>query len=230
MLSRLFAAASSLFVFSAFAFGQTLNLYTKPDPGSPGGLAGKTSQSLSHAIALHRDHVSCYRAELSDGGKSFRFAGLPTGKYDLVLITSAGPVYEGVYLGEGADALAGKPRQNLDLRVNKADKFFNKAHLLRFGLTDNGEKLWAFVERLRDQLILKQSGEQLNANLRRFEVIEFSKSADDWTMVNSRHLYREEAPMTPGMPFALHRFLPTLGNIRVIDSVKDLGSIALSAP
>src|SRR4051812_15093945 len=68
---------------SPFAFSQTANLYTKADPAASGGLTGKVDQSLSHAIALHRDHVLCFRAELSDGGKAFRFTGLPTGKYDL---------------------------------------------------------------------------------------------------------------------------------------------------
>jgi hypothetical protein len=217
-----------LFIVAAAATAQTTGLYTKPDPAAQGGLTAKVDQALSHAIALHRDHAQCYRAELSDGGKALRFTGMPTGKYDLILITRGGSVYEGVFLGDAAESVQGASRRNLDERIAKADTFFNKAHLHRFGVSDGGDKLWAFIERMRDKEILRQSGEKLNSNLRRFEVVEFTKSADTWTQVNSRHLYREEEPIGEGMAFSSHHFVPTLGNIRVIDSVKDLGSIALA--
>ena len=84
-----------------------------------------------------------------------------------------------------------------------------------------------FVERIRDTLILRQSGETLNSILRRIEVVELIKAKDDWQMLNTRHLYREEAPVGPNMAFFTHKLVPELSNVRVIDSVKDLGSISL---
>ncbi|HYR57907.1 MAG TPA: hypothetical protein VEO95_04735, partial [Chthoniobacteraceae bacterium] len=189
---------------------------------------GKVDQPLTHAIALNHDHAGCHRAQLSADGKAFTFTGLPTAKYDLIFVTKDGAVYEGVELGADAEKLTGTPRANLDVRIAKADTFFNKAKLHRFGLAENGGTLWAFIERVRDKTILKQSGEQLKSNLRRFEVAEFTKAADDWTMVNTRHVYREEAPLGEGMAFAAHRFVPELGNIRVIDSAKELGTITLA--
>ncbi len=206
---------------------QSDNLYTKPHTDAPGGLSGHVSQELTHAIALEHDRVSCYRAELSDGNKGFRFPGLPTGKYDLFFVTKSGAVYEGAALGEDASKLSPGSLKNFETRVNKADGFFNKAKVDRIGLIEDGSRLLAFVERLRDLATVRQSGEALNSNLRRLEVIEFDKAADDWQMMKNRHLYREEQPQGPNMAFLKHKYLPEISGVRVVDSVKDLGTIAL---
>ena len=206
---------------------QTLHLYTKPVSGASGGIHGAVDRELTHALAVNRDRVQCFRGEIGDDARSFRLPGLPTGKYDLVLVTRTNQVLEGLALGDDAEKLTGTPLKHFEERITKADKFFNRAKVHRFGFVDGGELMLAFVERIRDKLILKQSGEVLNSNLRRLEVIDLEKAADDWTMVTSRHIYREEAPVGEGMPFLQHRHVPALGNVRVIDSVKDLGSIKL---
>ncbi len=216
MAGMLFAAASA----------QTSNLYTKPHTDASGGLSGRVDQEVTHALALEHDHVSCYKAELSEGGKAFRFTGLPTGKYDLVFVTKSGAVYEGLALGDDPK-LSPPSQKHLEERVNKADTFFNKAKIVRFGSTNNGETLLVFIERDRDKQILKQSGEVLKANLRRLEVTELEKATDDWQMMTGRHLYREEAELGPGMDFFKHKYIPEIGNVRVIDSNKDLGTISL---
>ena len=161
--------------------------------------------------------MQCFRAQLT--GKDFKFTGLPTGKYDLVLVTKS-TVYEGLELGGDAAKVTGAPLKNLETRLVKADSFFNKAKMHRFGLIDSGEKLVAFVERVRDKTILRQSGEQLMSNLRRFEVVDYVKSTDDWTEAESRHIFREEFKIGEGAEFLHHKNVPELGNIRVIDSVK----------
>jgi hypothetical protein len=212
---------------AASGIAQTTTLYTKPVDGAGGGIAARVDQELTHAIALNRDRVQCFRGEISDGGKAFRLTGLPTGKYDLILVTKSGAIYEGVELGEDASKLSPVSIKNAEDRINKADTFFNKLKIHRTGLIEDGEKQLLFVERVRDKEILKQSGEVLKANLRRLEVVELIKAADDWQFLNTRHVYREEAPVGPGMAFFTHTYVPGLGNVRVIDSVKDLGSIVL---
>ncbi len=206
---------------------QTTNLYTKPRADASGGLTGHVNLELTHAIALEHDRVSCYKAELSDGGKGFHFTGLPIGKYDLIFITKSGAVYEGIALGEDGDKLSGVPLKHLEERVAKADNFFNKTKIERFGLVDNGEKILAFVERLAARQVLRQSGAALGSNLRRFEVIDLTKAGDDWQMMTNRHLFREEAPLDPNMDFFKHQYLPQIGNVRVVESPKDLGTITL---
>lgn len=209
------------------AIAQTTTLYTKPVAGAVGGIAGRVEQPLTHALALNRDRVQCFRAELSEGGKAFRFSGVPTGKYDLVLVSRAGTIYEGLELGDQPEKLAGIPKKNLETRVIKSDTFFNNSRIHRLGFIDDGNKVVALIERTRDKTILKQSGDQLMSNLRRIEVADFVKAADDWTLAETRHLYREEAALGAGMAFFNARHIEGLGNVRVIDAVKDIGTVAL---
>ena len=212
---------------SASALAQSTVLYTKPAAGANGGISGKVDTELTHAIALNRDNAQCFRGDLSDGGKSFRIAGLPTGKYDLICVTKGGQIFEGVEVGEDGSKLPPDSIKHSEARITKADTFFPKAKIHRFGLIEGGEKMMLFVERLRDTYIFRQDGTQLASNLRRIEVVELIKAKDDWQMLNSRHIYREEAAMVPNMPFFTHKFVPELSNVRVIDSVKDLASISL---
>jgi hypothetical protein len=221
------AAICAFICLVTSAIAQTTTLYTKPVDGAGGGIAARVDQELTHAIALNRDRVQCFKGDLSNGGKSFRITGLPTGKYDLILVTKSGAVFEGVELGEDAPKLPAVSLKNTEERIDKSDTFFNKTKIHRAGLIEDGEKQLLLVERVRDKEILKQSGEVLKANLRRLEVVELIKAADDWQFLNTRHIYREEAPVGPGMTFFKHAYVPGLGNVRVIDSVKDLGSIVL---
>ncbi len=204
---------------------QTANLYTKPDPAATGGIAGRVDKELTHAIALSRDRKSCYRAELAEGGKAFKFGGLPTGKYDLVLVGKSS-VYEGLALGAKAVELTDDQKKHVAIRLNKADNFFNKWKLHRAGVEEDGEKLLCFIERMRDKEILKQSGEVLQSSLRRFEVATLNKANDDWDFADNRHIYREEQPLGTLSPLK-HEKVETLGNLRVIDVVKDIGNIVL---
>ena len=223
-------ASLLLLLFLAWArpaSAQTTVLYTKPAAGATGGISGKVETELTHAIALNRDYTQCFRGDLSEGGKAFRISGLPVGKYDLICVTKAGQIFEGVELGEDGSKLPADSVKHAEQRITKADTFFPKAKIHRLGLIEGGEKMMLFVERLRDTYIFRQDGNQLKSNLRRIEVVELIKAKDDWQMLNTRHLYREEAPMVENMPFFTHKQVPELSNVRVIDSVKDLGTISL---
>jgi hypothetical protein len=221
------AAFTLVLCLAASALAQTTTLYTKPVSGAGGGIAGKVEPELTHAIALNRDYTQCFRGELSDGNKAFRIAGLPTGKYDLILVTKGNEILESVDLGEDGSKLPAASVKNSEARIVKADTFFPKSKIHRFGLIEGGEKMMLFVERVRDTYIYRQDGTQLKSNLRRIEVVELIKAKDEWQMLNTRHIYREEAPLMANMAFFTHKYLPELGNVRVIDSVKDLGNISV---
>jgi len=202
-------------------------IYTNPDPATAGGIAGATSRPLTHALAVEHDRLHVYRAELADGEKTFLFSHLPAGKYDLVLVAAGNLVFEGLQLGEPPANPDPASLQNLGKRVAVADAFFNRCAVCRIGIT--GDQALVFVERIRDHLTLQQSGEKLNANLRRLEIIELARASDDWQMTTTRHIYREEMPVAPDPAFLQHFFVPTIGNIRVVDSVKQLGTLKLPA-
>jgi hypothetical protein len=215
------------FAFALTAAAQnTKGFYTQPKPSAGGGITAKVDAVLAYAIALERDRTSAYKGTLSEENTRFHFANLPTGKYDLLLFTKGSLVFEGLQLGEPADLGSGEGRKNLEERIAKADGFFNKYKLHRMGLIEEGSKLLALVERMRDKETLTGAGEKLNGPVRRFELAQFDKAADTWSFMVNRHLYREE-DAAGRVEFLDSKFVPALGNIRVIEAVKDLGVIAL---
>lgn len=203
-------------------------IYTKPLTTDTGVITAKVKGAvLTHALAVERDRTRVYLAALDADGAGFRFANLPVGRFDLVLVTKDNRVIEGLALGP-ATALPADRESHLEAGVTKADSFFNRRIRHRSGLTD-GVAL-VFVERLRDEQILRGSGEDLGAGLRRLEIIELHEAADEWQMVRTRHLYREEIPPRKGIPFLTHRHRPDLGGLRVAATPRALGTIDLSLP
>jgi len=222
------ALALALCLFSAGPlWAQAGYIYTHPDPAAPGGIEGTSPVGLTHAMAIDHARVNVYTAPLSGDAKAFRFEHLPVGKYDIVLVTQDRAVLEGLALGDPPNALSPVSMQNLEKRIALADSFFNRRILHRIGIQDG--KALVFVERIRDSRILKQSGETLDANLRRLEVIELAQAADDWQMVATRHMYREGERIEADPPFFKHLYIAGLGNIRVVDGVKHLAPLELPA-
>ena len=219
-----------LFCFFALIWSvcaqNTKNFYSQPKPGAGGGITAKVDAALTHAIALERDRISAYKATLSEDNTRFHFANLPTGKYDLLLFTKEGVVFEGLQLGEAAELGSGDGLKKLEERIAKADAFYNKYKLHRMGVIEGGGKLLALIERMRDKETLTGAGEKLNGPVRRVELAEFDKAADTWSFMVNRHLYREEEKAGQG-EFLDSKFLPGLGNVRVIEAVKDLGALTL---
>lgn len=201
-------------------------IYTTVSATDTGTLAGKvTGAALTHAIAVERDRSRVYLATLNPDGAGFHFAQLPVGRFDLVLVTSDNRVIEGLGLG-AAEVLDEDRARHLAQSLAKADSFFNRHTRHRAGFS--GEVALVFTERIRDGRILRGSGEVLPAALRRLEIIELRRAEDDWQMVGTRHLYREETPRGANIPFLAHRQLPALGGLRVGDTPRDLGTIDLT--
>ena len=204
-------------------------IYTEPQAADTGAITGKvTGAKLTHALAMEHDRTRVFRAQLGDSDTSFRFEHLPVGRYDLVLVTTDGRVIEGLELGE-EKKLSDESNKLLAERVAKAEKFFNRHQVHRLGFGDE-DRCYVFVERLRDQTVLRGSGENLGSYLRRLEVIELQQATDDWQMLKTRHLFREEIPISNNIPFLKHRHLPALGGLRVADSTRDAGTIDLTQP
>ena len=218
---------SHLLLFST-ARADPGRLYTQPDPSASGEIEGDAGIELTHALAIDHERSHLYRAELSEAGRIFRFAHLPVGKYDLVLVAKNRAVFEGLILGDAAPVLSSVSAKNLQTRIAVADSFFNRHTVHRTGF--EGDRALVFVERIRDKLILKQSGEKLDSNLRRLEIIELEQAGDDWQMVTTRQIYREEEPISTAPPFLKSFHVSELGNIRVVDSVKQMGALTLPQP
>jgi hypothetical protein len=201
-------------------------IYTKPADGDAGVISGKVAGAvLTHALAVERDRTRVYLAALDDGGAGFHFGNLPVGRFDLVLVTQDGRVIDGLGIG-AAENLSDDRAGHLEQGVAKADSFFNRHVTHRAGV--EGGVALVFVERIRDKRILRGSGEQIDANLRRLEIIELREAGDDWQMVRTRHLYREETPRIKGIPFLTNIHLPALGGLRIASEPRDMGTIDLT--
>jgi len=218
---KILAALFTLLPLTVFA-----DIYTKTEAADQGGLKGATDKPLTHAIAIEKDRVRVYLATLAKDGKSFQFDHLPVGRYDLALITTDGGVYEGIQLGGDASSLSKESRGHIEERLAKADNFFNKWQIYRIGL--DGDHTLVLVERIRDTKTLQGSGKAVEANIHRFEIADFQQATDEWQMIGTRHFYREPDPK--GTTFFQDHYLPALQNIRVIDSLKDLGNLTLQTP
>ncbi|MEI6655723.1 MAG: hypothetical protein WCP45_13230 [Verrucomicrobiota bacterium] len=202
-------------------------IYTKTLTTDTGVISAKVKGAvLTHAIAVERDRTRVYLATLDDAGTGFRFTNLPVGRFDLVLVTKDNRVLEGLALGAAA-VLPEDRAKHLEDGVTKADSFFNRRIRHRTAL--EGEVALVFVERLRDGKILRGSGEELNAGLRRLEIIELHEATDEWQMVRTRHLYREETPRQQGIAFFTHVHRPALGGLRIGTSPRDLGTLDLTS-
>jgi hypothetical protein len=180
---------------------------------------------LTHALAVERDRTRVYRAVLEAAGTGFRFEKLPVGRFDLVLVTKDNRVIEGLGIGNTPD-LPEDRAKHLEQGVTKADSFFNRHIRHRTGI--EGEVALVFVERVRDRQILRGSGEEIDANLRRLEIIELREADDEWQMVKTRHLFREETPKIKDIPFLIHQHLPALGGLRIASAPRELGVIDLT--
>jgi hypothetical protein len=215
----------ALVLARTFAADTVQRIYTAPNPEDMGGIKGTCGAEITHALAVNHDHLRVYRGDVSADGRSFNFAHLPLGKYDLVMVTKDKLVYEGLALGEPAPpSQPPASMANLKKRVDAQDAFFNHAKIHRAGF--DGATCNAFVERTSDRKILKQDGTKLGANLRRLEILELAQAEDDWQVTTTRIIYREEQPVE-GIDFITDKYVPEFSNLRVIDSVKDIGTVVL---
>ena len=201
-------------------------IYTAPDPAATGGISGTLpAGELTHAMAVNSERVQVYRALPVPGSNQFHFEHLPVGKYDLVLVTKAHEVFEGLRLGAPLTELPPASRLNLETRIAKADAYFNRHSIHRCGIVN--ERILAFVERIRDRQILTQGGDVVKANVRRLEIIELAQATDDWQMTQTRHVYRQYEPIEPSPPFLRHTYVPALSGIRVVTTLKELGTLSI---
>lgn len=201
-------------------------IYTAPDPAASGGITGTLpAGELTHAMAVNSERVQVYRALPGADSRQFRFENLPVGKYDLVLVTKERQVFEGLRLGAAIAELPPTSRLNLETRIAKADAYFNRHIIHRCGIVN--ERILAFVERIRDRQILTQGGDVVNSNIRRLEVIELVQATDDWQMTQTRHIYRQYEPVEPSPPFLQSTYVPALSGIRVVTTMKELGTISV---
>jgi len=213
---------------------QSSQLYTPPDSAATGGLRGRFELSAKPAaavLALAVDNWrSVYRGTLEDGGHAFAFSGLPAGRYDLVVITDDA-IYEGLTLARADDTLTANDRAAIEAAILKSTPFFDTKCLHRSaGLGGNEGKARGVLQEVRTRPVTLQSAEVRNDIQVRSLKLVLTESAGrpGWSLVNTREIIRQEVTEGQVKGLLAHHFVPRLGGLRVVETVKDAGILALT--
>jgi len=212
---------------------QSTRLYTKPDPQARGGLTANISLPRERVLdvfaMLATDPVKLYKGQVTDDGNGFRFKGLPVGKYDLVVLYED-RFYEGLGLTRVTDSLTASDRDSIEQALRRSVPFFDtKAVHRAAGTTGRAGHARVMLQELRTRKIVDQNGTVLAGfqirSLKLAWLEDVGKTG--WHLVGTREIVRTEVAPGDRQGVLGHTYNPRLGGIRVIDTVKDLGTLNL---
>ncbi len=209
---------------------QSSRLYTPPDPSAKGGLRfqlTERSSPLAGVFAIPQlDQSRCYRAEIQ--GRNGLFRGLPVGRYDLMVVYHD-VFYENILLSRTPDTLTNSDRENIKTTIDKSVPFFNVKTIHRLeGQTGKGGKASLILQDLRTLPVMLQDGSQRrDIQIRSLKLARMEEVHIGWQLVQTREIIRME--VGPDMPKGVlpHRQVSSLGNIRITDTIRDIGTLEL---
>jgi len=216
---------------------QSRYLYTAPDPAAAGGIAGKIAVPVAPLVAVlatpSDDPARVYRGGVHvEEGRSFRFTGLPVGKYDLVVVF-ADAVYEGLTLNRGdVTTLTPTDRQSMEKILVGTEPFYNRKVIHRLeGLTGTMTgRARGFCTFVRTKSALGFiDGVRYPEHRRSFKLVLFEDVGPGWQVAKTRELFVIQVPPNGSQDEVRHVYRRVLGGIRVTDAVKELGELNLSA-
>ena len=207
-------------------------LYTAPDAAATGGIHGRIVNPAKPMLKIFAqstdDWKHVYLGELSAGGKEFRFTGLPVGKYDMLILYADG-FFEGLSLNRDENTLTGNDMASIKDAIMKSTPFFNEKKIHRCeGVTGYAGKARAVLQEVRTRPITLQSGEvRPDIQVRSIKLVLPEDVSLGWSVVNTREIVRQEVAASEYKGLLPHHFNSQLGNIRVIDTIKELGNLSL---
>ena len=212
---------------------QSTKLYTPPDPASGGGIEGRIAapdKAIAGIFAMPQDdYKRVYRGDTDGDGRAFHFAGLPPGKYDLVVLYTDG-FYEGLTLSREADSLTAGDQKAIEAAIAKSTPFFDTKKIHRCeGVTGHAGYARCVLQEVRTRPVTLQSAEvRTDIQVRSLKLaLPEDVGSMGWSLVNTREIVRQEVTSSEMKGLLPHHFRAKLGGIRVIDSVKALGTLSL---
>ena len=211
---------------------QSNYLYTSPDATAGGGIHGHIAipnKPILKIFAQAPDewkHV--YLGEVMGDQREFRFTGLPVGKYDLFVLYRDG-FYEGLTLTREDNTLTDADQASIKAAIMKSTPFFNEKAIHRCeGTTGHAGQARCVLQEVRTRPITLQSAE-VRADIQvRSIKLALSEDVDiGWSVVNTREIVRQEVAATDTRGILPHHLSTNLGDIRVIDTIKELGELSL---
>jgi len=211
---------------------QSSRLYTKSDPSAPGGFHAKLvdfTTPVRQVFAIDSGNPKLvYQGTVTEDGKIL-FTGLPTAIYDLVMV-AADRFYEGCRLSRDPDTLTDRDRQLIAFTINKSVPFFDTKKIHRCeGLAGRSGKVRCVLQEMRTHPVTLQDGTTRTDIQVRSIKLAFLEDVGEigWQMVQTREIVRTEVGPRDLKGLLPHCYLPVLGDIRVVDTDKDLGELNL---
>lgn len=206
--------------------------HAKPDPSRNGGIRGiiVPHDDLQSVIVIEPFTLKAYQAVLDSATGEFSLQGLPPGEYDL-LIKTTGHVYEGITLETDPAQHAPDPpelKRLIDDVVTdywKLEDYFNIKRIVR--LTGNEEEVRFFVCQTRTKHTVDPGANKINANIRRFDLVEMRKTRETWQATTARHLLRQEVPHHSKDTRLRFHHTPGIGGFLIGDRMKNVGTLEL---
>ncbi len=227
----LFLALASIACAGAFTkTEQSSRLYTPPDSTAAGGLRLRllTLAKPMGVFAVNQaDANRCYQGSAESGG--WLFKGLPVGKYDLVAVFED-RFYEGLVLTHETNALTAADQASITGIIRASVPFFDTKAIHRMeGTTGHAAKCAIVFQEVRTRPVTLQSAEVRNdVQIRSIKLGYLEEVNIGWQLVNTREIMRIEVGGAMPKGVLPHAFVKELGNIRVTDTIKDLGGIRLN--
>lgn len=209
---------------------ERIRLYSPPEASAPGGIQGRIivpDRAIEQILAIPSDEPRLvYRGELSGPDKqSFQFRGLPMRKYDLVVIYPD-CFHEGLKLQRSGDSLTAEDREQIATSIQASEPFFTKKMIHRLeGEHGQGNLCRALCTFLRDRSSeLMATGKRADYR-RTFKLVMLKDVGPGWQIVRARDLY--PVWTTPAYARPEHHVDRSLSQIRVTNTIKDLGDLSL---
>ena len=206
------------------------NLYTPPDPGSPGGMLLKASDPVESAFAVPQSNqFLVYQGTVGPDNRSVSFSGLPIAKYDIILFCE-NAIYEGFCLNRDENSLTPKDIKSIKATIGQSVPFFDLKRLERMkGTTGKEGKASVVFQEMRIDNFLNQNGDFMKGHQIRSLKLAFCEDVGKvgWQLQQTREIIRTD--VFPDMIHGLLpiKFLETLEGIRVTTAVKNLGEMTL---
>lgn len=195
-------------------------LYTKPDSNASGGLKGAVSLSPSELWAVFAmprgDPSKVYAANILNG-RDFIFEGLPVGRYDLMVLYRDA-FYEGLELSRD-DSLTERDRELITEHIDRTGQFFETKEYHRMaGTTGLGNEA---------RIVFQELHQREDSEIRNIKLgVLMQVGQQGWQMVRSREFVRIDVTNTSSASGILpHHYNSGLSGFRVVDSVRDVGTL-----
>lgn len=212
---------------------QSSQLYTPPDPSAQGGIRGSILIPNKPVVAIFAmpqdDYRKVYKGEIVGGKSSFAFTGLPVGKYDLIVIFPDS-FYDGILLNRESNTLTSRDGEAINKSIMKSTPFFDTKKLHRCeGVTGHAGKARAVLQEVcTHPVTLQDASERSDIQIRSIKVALLEDVNLGWSVTETREIIRQEVGGNETKGVLPNYHVARLGNIRVIDSVKDLGALSLA--